>query len=123
RKIKYTPATDLTMVGKIMPTDSPYFRVNIKKYSNLPKRVTMRMKQSGGLAIAFKTNSDAMYGKWCTDISKPSAIMSDVAYRGLDLYIKKDGKWQYAGVGRPRMNENCLATTIIKGMNNEEKEC
>lgn len=123
KKIAYTPAKDLTIVGKIMPTTNPYYRVNLIKYANLPKRVTMRMKQSGGLAIAFNTNSKAIYAKWCTDNSVPSAIMSDVAYRGLDLYIKKDGKWQWAGIGRPRMNKKCLATTIIKGMNKEEKEC
>src|SRR5690606_4368162 len=49
--------------------------------------------------------------------------MTAVAYRGLDLYIKRNGRWQYAGIARPREGQDCASTTIIQGMNSEEKEC
>ncbi len=57
KNTRYIPATDITIVGKVMPTANPYYRVDTAKYSNLPKRVLDRLKQSAGLAVAFKTNS------------------------------------------------------------------
>lgn len=122
-KIKYTPAKELMMVGKITPTAKLFHRVDTNSFLTLPTAVKKRVVQSGGLAISFKTNSSAIYAKWCTAGETTSATMTAVAYRGLDLYIKKDDQWQYAGVARPRENQKCVSTTIIRGMNEGEKEC
>lgn len=122
-KIVYTPAKDLTLVGKIAPTEKIFHRVDTNAFDNLPSAVKNRVVQSGGVAISFKTNSPAIYAKWCTASTTVSATMTAVAYRGLDLYIKREGRWQYAGVARPREGRDCASTTIIRGMDNEEKEC
>lgn len=122
-KIAYTPAKDLTLVGKISPTENIFHRVDTNDFPELPSAVKNRVVQSGGLAVSFKTNSPAIYAKWCTAGKTSSATMPAVAYRGLDLYIKRNGQWQYAGVARPREDRDCASTTIIQGMDNEEKEC
>ncbi len=122
-KINYSPAQDLQVVGKITPTSQVFHRVDTVDFPGLPDAVKNRVVQSAGLAIAFKTNSPAIYAKWCTAGKTASATMTAVAYRGLDLYIKRNGKWQYAGVARPRENQDCASTTIIEGMDNGEKEC
>src|SRR5690606_747342 len=121
--ITYTPAADLTLVGKIAPTTKVFHRADTTVFDGLPAAVKNRVVQSGGLAVSFKTNSPAIYAKWCTAGTISSATMTAVAYRGLDLYIKKNGRWQYAGVARPRDNQDCASTTIIHGMDDEEKEC
>lgn len=121
--MKYYPAEELTMVGKAMETPALYHRADTARYNTLPPRVTKRMTQSGGLAISFQTNSSAIYVKWCTDELRSSATMTDVAYRGLDLYIKKDGQWQYAGVARPRAERSCTTARVIHQMDRENKEC
>ncbi|NGM62615.1 hydrolase [Sphingobacterium sp. SGG-5] len=122
-KIAYTPAKDLTLVGKVASTENIFHRVDTNAFAGLPAAVKKRVVQSGGLAVSFKTNSPAIYAKWCTAGTVASATMTSVAYRGLDLYIKKDGRWQYAGVARPREGQTCASTTIVRGMDNAEKEC
>ena len=122
-KIAYTSAADLTLVGKIGPTEKIFHRVDTNVFDDLPAAVRKRVVQSGGLAVTFKTNSPAIYAKWCTANTIASATMTAVAYRGLDLYIKRNGRWQYAGIARPREDQECASTTIIRGMDTEEKEC
>lgn len=113
KQIEYHSAESFTMVGKVMTTHTPFHRFDTVLYANLPKNVVNRLKQSGGLAISFKTNSKSIYAKWCTKSAIPSATMSDVAYRGLDLYVKKNDQWLHVGVGRPKVNETCNVTAII----------
>lgn len=122
-KIAHTPVVDLTLVGKITPTEKLFHRVDTNVFDDIPDAVKKRVVQSGGLAVAFKTNSPAIYAKWCTANTIASATMTAVAYRGLDLYIKRNGRWQYAGIARPRDGQECATTTIVRGMDNAEKEC
>ncbi|MFB5944611.1 SGNH/GDSL hydrolase family protein [Albibacterium profundi] len=122
-KMTYTPAEDLTLVGKIKPTPKLFQRVDTLKYADLPANVKKRVVHSAGLAISFVTNSTQITAKWCTMGTTTSATMTRVAYRGMDLYIKKNGKWVYAGVARPRSGEECAATTIARYMDDSEKEC
>lgn len=122
--IVYTPAEKLTMVGKIMDTKNYYHRLDTLDYPDIPAVVKTRLICSAGLAISFKTNSRAIYAKWTTDSVYPSAAQTPIAYRGLDLYIRNDaGKWQFAGVGRPRNGSNESSATIVKNLDGKEVEC
>ncbi len=109
------------MVGKIEPTQQVYHRVDTVAYPAMPQAVKRLLTNSAGLAIAFKTNSSTVSVKWCTSSSKPLVNMTAIAYEGLDLYIKKNGRWQFAGVGRP--NGDCTEYTLVRNMDGSEKEC
>ncbi len=117
----YRPATDFTLVGKILPTQQVYHRVDTTQHPGMPRAVKRLVTNSTGLAIAFKTNSTAISAKWCTGSRKTLPNMTAIAYEGLDLYIKKDGRWQFAGVGRP--NGDCTEYTLVQNMEEGEKEC
>ncbi|TPE41026.1 SGNH/GDSL hydrolase family protein [Pontibacter mangrovi] len=117
----YRPATDFTLVGKILPTPQVYHRVDTTQHPGMPRAVKRLVTNSAGLAIAFKTNSTAIAAKWCTGSRKTLPNMTAIAYEGLDLYIKKDGRWQFAGVGRP--NGDCTEYTLVQNMAEGEKEC
>lgn len=117
----YISASNFTLVGKIFSTKNIYHRIDTVDYPTLPPAVKRLLTNSAGLAISFKTNSTAISAKWSTSSRKPSANMTAIAFEGLDLYIKKDGKWQFAGVGKP--NGNTTDTNLVKNMNNGEKEC
>ncbi|WP_266202451.1 SGNH/GDSL hydrolase family protein [Pontibacter kalidii] len=117
----YTSATELTLVGKIMPTPQVYHRVDTAAYPGMPKAVNRLLTNSAGLAIAFKTNSTSISAKWCTGPRTALSNMTAIAYEGLDLYIKKDGRWQFAGVGRP--DGDCTEYTLVRNMAEGEKEC
>ena len=47
--------------------------------------------------------------------------MTPIVNKGLDLYIKRNGKWQAAAVGRP--SKTCSETVMIRNMDDSEKEC
>ena len=48
--------------------------------------------------------------------------MTGIAYEGLDLYILRDGRWQYAGVARPSAHDTS-ETSIVENMVDGEKTC
>lgn len=117
----YTKATDLTIGGELMPTQNPYQRVDTAHYPALPPVVKRLLTQSAGKVVCFSTNSKSISAKWCNSGSKPYPNLTAIANKGLDLYIKKDGKWQFAGVGRP--DGQCSESVLVDNMAAGEKEC
>lgn len=114
--------TSLTVQGKAIETKNRFHRVDTAKYPLIPKNVKNLLTNSAGLFVSFKTNSHSISAKWCTSDKKASANMTAIAYEGLDIYIKKEGKWQFAGVGRPG-TKSCSESILIDNMDNSEKEC
>lgn len=120
---KFIRAADLTLVGKAMATPPKqfYHRVDTLKYNGMPQSVKSQFTHSAGLAIAFTTNSTSISAKWSVKGGKGLPNIPHVNSMGLDLYVKKEGKWQYAGVGVPEAaySEKVLADN----MDAEPKEC
>lgn len=118
---KFVKADSLTIVGKAMDTKKIYHRVDTTVYSKMPQKVKSLFTNSAGIAIAFTTNSTSVSAKWSVKGGKGLANMSDINSMGLDLYIKKDGAWRYAGIGRPEgsYSEQVIATN----MDTLTKEC
>ncbi|MDQ8005582.1 MAG: SGNH/GDSL hydrolase family protein [Pedobacter sp.] len=121
QKTIYRDAGSFYLYGKAFQTSTVYHRVDTGKYNDLPAAVKRLLTHSAGLAIAFKTNSKSISAKWCVTTSKALNNLTPIAQKGLDLYIKKDGKWQFAGVGRP--NDVCSEYNLVKNMDGTEKEC
>ena len=67
--------------------------------------------RSAGLAVSFTTNSTTMSAKWCTRKQVTDDNMTGIAYEGMDLYIKRAGRWQFAGVAKPQ-SHNCSEIMI-----------
>ncbi|MNJ97732.1 hypothetical protein D3C87_154850 [compost metagenome] len=120
-KTLYHDASKFFLYGKAFNNPQQYHRIDTAAYGDLPLTVKRLLTNSAGLAICFKTNSPTIAAKWCVTDKKPANNMTLIAQKGLDLYIKKDGKWQFAGVGRP--DGTCNEFTIVKSMDNTEKEC
>ena len=118
---KYTKGTALTLVGKVKETKNPYQRLDSADYPALPLAVKRLSTNSAGIAISFTTNSRVIAAKWCVSESKQKTNLTAIAHKGLDLYIKKEGKWQFAGVAQP--NGTCNEYVLVKNMDDSEKEC
>lgn len=121
--IVYTDAKELTLIGKATPTPNFYHRIDTVKYNNIPPRVKKLFTQSAGLAITFKTNSNIISARWSTANPKSDNNTTDIMRKGLDLYIKRDGQWIFAGVGRPVVNKTSTTYTLVENMEDGEKEC
>ncbi|MES2332010.1 MAG: SGNH/GDSL hydrolase family protein [Bacteroidota bacterium] len=120
-KAQYTRAEELLVTGEILPVKNIYHRVDSTAYPDMPSVVKRLLTHSAGKAVCFTTNSRQISAKWCATEARPYPNMTAIANKGLDLYIKMNGKWQFAGVGRPDAvcTEAVLASNLAEG----EKEC
>lgn len=120
--LHYTDAQQLTLIGKPL-SDAPFFhRLDTAAFPAMPAAVKRLLTHSAGLAVSFRTSSSKIAAKWCTGPRKPGNNMTAIAFEGLDLYIKRDEQWQYAGVARPATNE-CNEYTLVENMEPGDKEC
>ena len=113
----------MTLTGKLLDTPNPYHRVDTVKFKGFTKIENKLVRNSSGLAVAFKTNSTVItvlteYG----DVGRPTNT-NGIGARGYDLYVRKDGKWLYAASGVAGDNNLDKPLTLIKDMDRSEKEC
>lgn len=120
--LHYTDAEQLTRIGQPLPGGPFFHRLDTAAYPALPPAVKHLLTHSAGMAISFSTNSTRIAAKWCTSSRKPGNNLTAIAFEGMDLYIKRDGEWQYAGVARPATNE-CNEYTLVEDMEPGNKEC
>lgn len=121
--ITYVPAQELLLVGKATTEGEYFHRVDTAKYCTMPPTVKKLFTNSAGLAISFTTNSPVIKAKWMVPDNYQLPNLTRVAQKGLDLYIKRDGKWQFAGVGIPggevigvvpaKLEENGKVSTLL----------
>ena len=126
QKMIYTEASDLTIVGKVFPdTPNPYERMDFTKYGGWAEKDIHLLKMSSGIIVSFKTDSPVISVKPVfNEIS--GTMASGHAARGFDLYIKKDGKWLWAGVcacGLEKDKVNGRNFKLVENMDSSLKEC
>lgn len=121
---KYVEASKLTLCGKILKnTPNPYHRVDTSAYRGFTDSENAQVRMSSGISVVFKTDSRDIvikteYGKviWPDNTNGFSA-------RGYDLYIRKDGKWLYAGSGVNDPKNPARGLKIVTDMEDGDKEC
>ena len=104
QEYKYTDAQQLTVVSKLLETKNPYHRIETSRYDGFTSGEATQCRQSAGIAIAFRTNSNyiGLDVKYTTLSSKLDRGMG-----GFDLYIRKDGEWIWAW--------NNVPSKVVKG--------
>ena len=123
---KWVNATELGIHGHTKKTDkSPYYRFDHTPYEGFNKTIVNYSKCPTGLYVVFKTNSSKISAKWSNIKKRIGDNMTGISQLGLDLYIKDNGKWRFAAVGRvsilPENNER--TKPLIKNLAEGEKEC
>ena len=116
-------ASDLTLVGKAFyDTPNPYHRIDTIRFKGFTKGENLQCRCAAGLAVLFKTDATAIGAK--VDFAEVNKA-SYRSYRGFDLYIKKDGKWTWAGMNdfAYTHKDPDKVVTIVKNMAPGEKEC
>ena len=117
-------ATDLNLIGKLCPvTPKIYNRLDTLAYPGLSKSEIKRARMSAGIAVAFKTNSRRITVQTDYEYREEALKSSPLLYGGYDLYIKKDGKWLWAGAGVSKNNEIGAPAEIIRAMDGTMHEC
>jgi lysophospholipase L1-like esterase len=124
--IKWHNAADFTIIGKPIPTSKPFTRIDGSVYKFNNKTIDRYAGYSTGLAILFETDSPIIKARWTTGGGNSGANMAAIGQKGLDLYIMKDGKWVFAGVGSPDMKKAPFSKhegTIVTDMTEDAKQC
>ncbi len=120
--LKYIPGKDLTLIGKLMPTPDRYARVDTIKYDGFTDYQRQYLNQTpAGLALVFTTDSRNIFANIDYKKRTTGYNTNDVALAGCDLYIRRDGKWTYAGSGVP--SEKGDPVKLVSHMAPGEKEC
>ena len=121
-QLHFVDATELTLIGKALPTTHPYHRIDTTVYKGFTPTENQQIRCSAGLALVFKTNSTRI------DLSPEYAPFvyggtstPRIASEGFDLYIRRDGEWLYAS-SRVSGKRN-QPFTLIRNMDTSEKEC
>lgn len=125
QKYEYTEATDLTIIGKLMPgkTQNPYHRVDTTFYKGFNKRENQLVRMSSGMGCVFSTNSKSL--KVLTEygyMDEPTNT-NLISARGYDLYILKDGQWLWAASGVNRAKNLSKPLSLIANMDGQEHIC
>lgn len=120
---KRIEAAELNLVGKAFDTPNPYHRIDTVAYKGFDKTENNQCRMPAGLAVLFKTDAERIgvsvqFGQVRTD--QPFA-----SYMGFDLYIKRDGKWVWAGRTHFPKNydDDNAVKTLVEYMAPGEKEC
>ena len=119
---EYKDALELTLCGKAFDTPNPYERMDFERFGGWEQKDINLLKQSTGIQVSFKTDSPSIAVK--AVFAQPNrGGTSAYANRGFDLYIKKDGKWIWAGTRAANFAANDVTAVIVREMNDKMKEC
>ena len=111
--------SELGILGKAFDTPNPYHRIDTAVYKGFTPEENAQCRVPAGLAVVFRTDA--------TDIGIAAEFgdVRFVSYMSFDLYIKKDGKWLWAGryqvSYKPGNSDEIKA--IVNSMAPGEKEC
>ncbi len=123
--LKYTEASELTMVGKLMTdTPNPYHRVDTARFKGFTPPENAQVRMSAGLAVVFRTNSKVIsvktvYGKAVEFPSNTSGFSA----RGYDLYMKRDGQWLWCSADVAPDRRLDAEIVLGKGFDGTMHEC
>ena len=118
----YKEATELTITGKAFESSLPYERMDFDRWGGWEDKDINLLKQSTGIMVSFKTDSPSIAVK--ASFYKPNrSNTSGYANRGFDLYIKKGGKWLWAGARSANSGAPDFTAVIVRDMNEDLKEC
>lgn len=116
QQLEYHAIAGLQVLGRPFPEQTLYRRFPDSLEKHLRKPVWSLSRNSTGIAVYFETNSTQIAAKWKTGGDVEFQHVAGTLVKGLDLYALDEGKWFYAGVGRPS-NGTSHASSIISGMN------
>jgi hypothetical protein len=105
--LEWHDATALKIEGRAWDETEDFFdRLPARALVQVNDSIKGLAKLSAGMAIRFASNTDTLRVRW--SLGEGPYVMTHMAATGtsgLDLYTKTgDGRWAYAGTGRPENN-------------------
>src|SRR3954453_11897210 len=111
---QYHDAKDYTIIGRGF-ANTGYARLPAAYRDKVRTDVWNLGLESSGIAIRFASNSTAIDVKWKTGNNTHYPHGAETMVKGVDLYCLQNGKWFFAGVGKPYDSVYNQAT-VAKGL-------
>lgn len=120
-QIVYHDAAVFPLLGKATESTLTRYERLPDSLQNISRKPLWDLgRNSAGLAVRFRSNSTCIAAKWEVLNNFSMNHMTPTGIKGLDLYCLQDGKWIFAGSGRPQGKAN--TATLVKNMLPEERE-
>lgn len=120
-QIVYHDAAVFPLLGKATESTLTRYERLPDSLQNISRKPLWDLgRNSAGLAVRFRSNSTCIAAKWEVLNNFSMNHMTPTGIKGLDLYCLQDGKWIFAGSGRPQGKAS--TATIVKNMLPEERE-
>ena len=87
---------------------------------SLRKEIWELSENSAGVSISFKSDTSEFLVKWSLKHDHKMNHMTDVGIKGIDLYHKKNGTWQFLSTGIPANKIN--KQYLFKGLSPQLRE-
>lgn len=94
--LRYVEASDLTLVGKLMDTPNPYWRVDTVRFKGFTRTESNQVRCGAGLAVAFRTDSPVIALRITRRAPYTGPTTTVLSSTGFDLYIRQHGEWIWA---------------------------
>jgi hypothetical protein len=118
----YTDARNFQFIGKGLPTDPVYVRLDTVQTRPMTQAVKYLSTHSAGIAVLFQTNSPYIRARWQLAKGLFYANITPIAHSGLDLYCLNKGRWQWCGVGRPGDKDTLNEGPLVANMDTAMKQ-
>lgn len=119
---RFTDARGLMVIGKGLPTDPFWVRLDSTQYRHLRPPVKALARHSAGIAVLFETNSTYIRVRWSLAQRKFYSNMTPIAHSGLDLYAMRNGQWQFVNTCRPGDKEVTATYPVVSNMDGANRQ-
>ena len=83
--------------------ERPFDRLPARAESQVRKAVWELGRHASGISVQFTTDAAAVWVRWSLSSERLSMThMPATGVSGVDLYVKRDGAWQFAAAARPK---------------------
>jgi hypothetical protein len=109
--------------GTVIPEsdkESPYDRLPASYKDKVRKPVWDLSKNSAGISVRFFSDSPFITARWEVLNNTTMNHMAETGIKGVDLYCKVNGVWQYVNTGRPSAKENEIK--LVNNLSRERRE-
>lgn len=100
--------------------ESPYDRLPLSYKDKVRAPVWNLSKNSAGISVRFLSNTSKIKVKWSVLNDNKMNHMAESGIKGVDLYFKNRGQWQYVNTGRPSGVDN--EAVLVKNMTERMRE-
>lgn len=119
--ITWIDATSLKISGQGWNNlQHPFDRLPAHAQPKVREPVWNLAQNSAGISITFRTDATSVKIRWALRFDTEMNHMAYTGIKGVDLYVKNNGKWLWAAVGRPDSTIN--ESTLIENLPSTDRD-